>query len=80
MHKIMFTAIVTAAVITMVSACTGTPHLHRHWGESVQTAKEIQRVHPQAGQGPIQAPEMDGDAAGHAVDRYHQSFKGLETQ
>lgn len=80
MHKIMLTAFVTVTVITMVSACTGTPHLYRHWGKSVETAKQKQTVNPQAGQGLIQTPEMDGNAAGYTVDRYRQSFKGLETQ
>lgn len=80
MHKIMLTTFVTVAVITMVSACTGTPRLYRHWGKSVETAKQKQTVNPQAGQGLIQAPEMDGNAAGFALDRYRLSFKGSETQ
>ena len=80
MHKIILTTIAIAAVITMASACTGTPHLHRHWGHSVETAKKNQMANPQAGQESIQPTEMDGNAAGHAVDGYHQSFKALESQ
>ncbi|MGD9364243.1 MAG: hypothetical protein PVH87_00990 [Desulfobacteraceae bacterium] len=80
MQKRILTIIVTAAVVAMASACTGTPHLHSHWGKSIETARETQTVNPQAGRESMPAPEMDGNSAGHAVDGYHQSFKGLETQ
>jgi hypothetical protein len=80
MHKIMLRTFVTLTVIIMVSACTGTPRLYRQWGKSVETAKQKQTVNPQAGQGLVQTPEMDGNAAGLTVDRYRQSFKGLKLQ
>ena len=80
MRKVILTAFVTVTVILMVSACTGTPRLYRQWGKSVETAKQKQTVNPQAGQGLVQTPEMDGNAAGLAVDRYRQSFKGLKIE
>lgn len=75
MSKILLNAIVISAVIFLTLACTGTPRLYRHWGKSVQTAKERQTVYPQAGNQPDATAGMDGTAAGHAMDSYRSGFK-----
>lgn len=80
MYRILLTTIVAAAIVTMAAACTGTPHLHRHWGKSIETAKQNQTVNPQAGRESAQASDMDGTAADHAIDSYQNSFKGLRTE
>jgi hypothetical protein len=74
MFKILSNILIVAAVAAMMGACSGTPYLNSHWGRSVEAAKELQIVNPQAGRQPPQAPEMDGRAAGQAVDSYRRSF------
>jgi hypothetical protein len=74
MSKILWNMLLIAAVAAMMNACTGTPYLTRHWGESVKTAKTLQTATPQAGRQPSQPPEMDGRAAGKSVDSYQRSF------
>lgn len=80
MFKQLPTLFIIAAIVISAAACSATPHLHGHWGKSIETARKTQTVNPQAGRESMPAPEMDGTAAGHAVDHYHQSFKGSETQ
>lgn len=80
MYKILLTIIVTTAIVTMAAACTGTPHLHRHWGKSVETAKQNQTVDPQAGRESAQTSDMDGTAADHAINSYQNSFKSQRTE
>lgn len=80
MYKVLSNILIIAAVAAMMSACTGTPYLTSHWGESVETAKALQTANPQAGQQPLQAPEMDGRAAGQAVDSYQRSFSDAATR
>jgi hypothetical protein len=74
MFKILSNILMIAAVAAVMGACTGTPYLNSHWGRSVETAKTLQVANPQAGRQSVQAPEMDGRAAGQAVDSYRQSF------
>ncbi len=74
MKKALLIATVFAAISALPLACTGTPRLRGHWGKSVQTAKTLQTAHPQAGKASQATSGMDGTAAGHAVDTYHDSF------
>jgi hypothetical protein len=74
MFKILSRTLMIAAVAAVMGACTGTPYLNSHWGRSVETAKTLQVANPQAGRQSIKAPEMDGQAAGKAVDSYQRSF------
>lgn len=75
MSKLLLNTIVLSAVVLLTLACTGTPQLYRHWGESVQTARQRQTVDPQAGKQTYTSTGMDGTATGHAVDSYHSGFK-----
>lgn len=75
MFKALLIATVLTAIASLTLACSGTPRLNGHWGKSVQTAKTLQTAHPQAGGKPYTATGMEGTAAGHAVDTYHDSFK-----
>jgi hypothetical protein len=75
MFKILSNILMIAAVAAMMGACSGTPYLKSQWGKSVETAKALQVANPQAGRQSPQAQEMDGRAAGQAVDSYQQSFK-----
>jgi hypothetical protein len=74
MFKILWNILIVAAVVAMMSACTGTPYLNSRWGKSVEAAKALQVVNPQVVRQPSQAPGMDGRAAGQAVDSYQRSF------
>lgn len=80
MSKIVLTTIVITAVAIMAAACTGTPYLYSKWGESVETAKKLQVVNPQAGSQPVADQEMNGTAAGQALESYQKSFKPLEVK
>jgi hypothetical protein len=80
MFKVLSNIMIIAAFVVLMTACTGTPYLNSHWGESVETAKALQTANPQAGQEPSQAPEMDGRAAGQSVDSYHRSFSDAATR
>ncbi|MEJ2154334.1 MAG: hypothetical protein P8X96_03290 [Desulfobacteraceae bacterium] len=80
MSRILLNVIVFSAVTLLTLACTGTPQLYRHWGASVQTAKQRQTVYPQAGRQTDPSTGMDGAATGHAIDSYHDAFKAAPGQ
>jgi hypothetical protein len=80
MFKRLSTLFIIASIAALAIACSATPHLRGHWGKSIETAKEAQIVNPQAGRVSMPAPEMDGNATGHAVDSYHESFRDVKTQ
>lgn len=52
-----------------------TPVVDRHFGEAALAARAQQTLNPDASKAPASAAGLDGRAAKHALDRYHESFK-----
>jgi hypothetical protein len=81
-------AIVTAcALLGLFAGCTSSGNIYReetaleqNWGRSVETAKFNQILDPEAGKSSKPVEGLSGDAAGHAVDKYENSFKEKSVQ
>lgn len=67
-----------ALAVTLGGCVSQTPIVDRHFGEAALAARAQQTFNPDAPKASAVAPGLDGRAAKHALDRYHESFK--ETQ
>lgn len=64
-----------AAVLALPGCVSQSPIVDRHFGEAVLASQAQQTLNPDASKAPPSAPGLDGRAAKHALDRYHESFK-----
>lgn len=65
-----------AAAALLVSGCVPlTPNLDSSFGDSVRLAQARQTLNPDASRNTSVMRRMEGVAAKHALDRYHDSFK-----
>lgn len=64
------------AIVSMVSACSGTETLsQRNWGKSYETAAYNQILNPDADKTLKPVDSLDGQAAENDLQRYRDSFK-----
>jgi hypothetical protein len=72
-------AALAAGTLLLAGCESPTPRYDARFGEAVRTARMQMTIHPDAGKTVgkgVDAPTgMDGRAAGHAMDRYEQSYK-----
>jgi hypothetical protein len=72
-------AALAAGTVLLAGCDSPTPHYDARFGEAVRTARMQMTINPDAGKAVgkgVDAPTgMDGRAAGHAMDRYEQSYK-----
>lgn len=68
------TAVLAASLLAACATPT-TPALDARFGDAVRAARERQTVDPAAGARADPVSGIDGKAAVHAQDRYHESFK-----
>ena len=67
------------AVVSMVSACSGTETLSQQiWGKSYETAVYNQMVNPDADKTLNPVDSLDGQAAENNLQRYRDGFKAKE--
>jgi hypothetical protein len=67
------------AVVSMVSACSGTETLsQQNWGKSYETAVYNQMVNPDADKTLNPVDSLDGQAAENNLQRYRSGFKAEE--
>ena len=70
MNKLSF-----CAVLATLAGCAPTPNYDRHFGDAVRQARTAMTINPKASANPDQVRGIDGQSAGEAVTRYHDSFK-----
>ena len=69
-------ALVPLALALALGGCVSqTPIVDRHFGEAALAARAQQTFNPDASKAPASAAGLDGRAAKHGLDRYHESFK-----
>ncbi|MBD5803296.1 hypothetical protein AZOA_27320 [Azoarcus sp. Aa7] len=68
-------ALVFAASAVATGCATTTPNLDAKFGHSVTAARALQTINPDASRNTDPVAGIDAESAGHAIDRYHDSFK-----
>jgi hypothetical protein len=72
------------AIMFVVFSCSsmpGTPEetlLEKNWGRSYESARYLQMLDPDAGKNLNPVLGLDGNAASHNMDKYHEAFKEKE--
>ena len=62
--------------VAMLCACTtSTPYFDSRFGDTVNTAKALQTLNPDASRNSDPVAGIDGNSAKEAIDRYQNSFK-----
>lgn len=75
-RSICLQTLVPLGAMLMLSGCVSqSPIVEQHFGEAVLAARAQQTFNPDAAKAPPTTPGLDGRAARHALDRYHDSFK-----
>lgn len=64
-----------AAALLAGCANSTTPRLDARFGDAVREVRALQTLNPEAGHDPDPVIGLDGPAARHAIQRYHDSFK-----
>lgn len=64
-----------SALLLAACSTTPTPYLDSRFGYSVNTAKSMQTLNPDAGKNPDPVAGIDGPSAREGIERYHDSFK-----
>jgi uncharacterized lipoprotein len=62
-------------MLALLAGCSTTPHYDQRFGDAVRQARAAMTINPGARANPDPVAGMDGQAAGQAVERYHDSFK-----
>ena len=75
--RLVFTSLVISGLV-FVGCATNNTTLDQNWGRSVETARYIQTLNPDAGQNLETVEGMDGESAINTFDTYRKSFKGEE--
>lgn len=70
----LITCVLAATAVSLV-ACSATPHLDAHFGESVNILKAQQTINPDASRNTNPVAGVDGKAAKGALDNYRDSFR-----
>lgn len=67
----------TLGAVALLAGCStpSTPELNAKFGDSVRMARQKQTLNPAAPTGNDPVLGIDGQAAAHTQDRYHDSFK-----
>lgn len=78
MLKALSALVIVASVVAMGCATT-TPNLDARFGHSVTAARALQTINPDASRNTNPVAGIDGESAGHSIDRYHDSFKAPPT-
>ena len=74
MDKLKFSLMVVT--VTVLCACTtSTPYLDSRFGYTVNTAKALQTINPEASRNTDPVAGLDGNSAKESIDRYQDSFK-----
>ena len=69
------------AVVSMVSACSGTETLsQQNWGKSYETAVYSQMINPDADKTLKPVDSLDGQTAENNMQKYRDGFKVKEQQ
>jgi hypothetical protein len=72
---------IACAMLALFAGCSSSGPVYeetlldKNWGRSVETAKYNQILNPDAGKDLKPVEGLSGEAAGHAVDNYEDSFK-----
>lgn len=74
-HIRLQSLVLLTALLALSGCVSQTPIVDRHFGEAAMAARAQQTFNPEASKRPPTAPGLDGRAARHALDRYHDSFK-----
>ena len=64
-----------AIAVVVLAACSNTPNLDKHFGESVSVIKAQQIINPDASRNTDPVAGLDGKAAKGAYDNYRDSFR-----
>ena len=64
-----------AIAVVVLAACSNTPNLDKHFGESVSVIKAQQIINPDASRNTDPVAGLDGKAAKGALDNYRDSFR-----
>lgn len=59
----------------LVGCATDTPYMDQRFGETVNSAKALQTLNPDASLNTDPVAGMGGPAADAVIDRYHESYK-----
>lgn len=69
-------ALLPLTVAGLLGGCVSqTPIADRHFGEAALAARAQQTLNPNASAAPPTVAGLDGKAARHALERYHDAFK-----
>lgn len=74
MSRALFALVFVASAVATGCGST-TPNLDARFGHSVTAARAQQTINPDASRNTDPVTGIDGRAAGHSIDRYHDSFK-----
>lgn len=69
------TGLMFVASAAATGCATTTPNLDAKFGHSVTAARALQTINPDASRNTDPVAGIDAESAGHAIDRYHDSFK-----
>ncbi len=70
--KLLFVGLAAA---TLCACASSTPYLDSRFGDTVNTAKALQTINPEASRNRDPVAGLDGNAAKESIDRYQESFK-----
>ena len=70
-----FALLLLTLAATLGGCVSQTPIADRHFGEAALAARAQQTLDPDASAAPPTVAGLDGKAARHALERYHDSFK-----
>ena len=80
-NSVTLLKLATICTLSLLTSCASTtPEWDAKFGDAVRSSVAQQTINPEASQNTNPVKGIDGQAAEHAMERYHKSFKQPEAQ